>query len=228
MNSESAAGHPWPLFGLRLRTPRLELRLPTDDDLLELARVARAGVTDEGQTFFAVPWDALPSPAFERQFLMHWWSVRGGWNPRNWSLGLAVVADGRPIGIQDMVGRDFSVRRTVVTASWLGRSKQGLGYGTEMRAAVLALAFDGLGAELAESGHFPGNSASARVSEKLGYVDNGEEIWSVAGGRLVERRLRVTRDTWQRALVPVSIDGLEPCLKLFGVGDLSPEDWGAF
>ena len=30
-------GHPWPLFDLRLRTPRLELRLPTDDDLLALA-----------------------------------------------------------------------------------------------------------------------------------------------------------------------------------------------
>jgi hypothetical protein len=33
--------HPWPLFDLRLRTPCLELRLPTDDDLLELMRVAR-------------------------------------------------------------------------------------------------------------------------------------------------------------------------------------------
>ena len=47
----------------------MELRLPTDEDLLELARVARAGVMDEGQTFFAFPWHELPSPAFERQFL---------------------------------------------------------------------------------------------------------------------------------------------------------------
>ena len=35
------------LFDLRLRTPRLELRLPTDDDLLELMRVAREGVVEE-------------------------------------------------------------------------------------------------------------------------------------------------------------------------------------
>jgi hypothetical protein len=62
-------GHPWPLFDLRLRTPHLELRLPTDDDLIELAGVARTGIVDEDRTVFLVPWHKLPSPAFERQFL---------------------------------------------------------------------------------------------------------------------------------------------------------------
>ncbi len=222
------SAHPWPLFDLRLRTPSLELRLPTDEDLLELARVARAGVTDEGQAFFAVQWHQLPSPAMERQFLLHWWSIRSNWNPRNWSLGLAVVADGQLIGMQDLIGRDFGVRRSVTTASWLGQKYQGRGYGTEMRAAVLALAFDGLGARVAESGYFPGNSASARVSEKLGYVSNGEDVWSVSGRRSVEQRLRVTAETWRRELVPVAIEGLEPCLKLFGLGELSPEEWATF
>jgi hypothetical protein len=42
------SAHPWPLFDLRVRTPNLELRLPTDDDLLELARVARAGIVAAG------------------------------------------------------------------------------------------------------------------------------------------------------------------------------------
>jgi RimJ/RimL family protein N-acetyltransferase len=222
------SAHPWPLFDLRLTTPRLELRLPTDEDLLELARVARAGVMDDGQSFFAFPWHELPSPAFERQFLLHWWSLRGSWNPRNWNIGFAVVADGRPIGIQDLIARDFRVRRTVVTASWIGQRYQGQGYGTEMRAAVLALAFDGLGAEVAESGYFPGNSASARVSEKLGYTLNGEDVWEVSGGRAVEQRLRVDRETWRRDLVPVTIQGLERCLKLFGVGDIAPDEWAVF
>jgi RimJ/RimL family protein N-acetyltransferase len=219
------SGHPWPLFDLRLRTPRLELRLPTDDDLLALMRVAREGVVEEGQTFFAVAWHALPSPAFERQFLQHWWASRGSWSPANWNLGLAVVADGQPIGIQDVMARNFAVRRTVVTASWLGRAYQGRGFGTEMRAAVLSLAFDGLDAEAAESGYFSGNAASARVSAKLGYVDNGDEVWAVAGERAVERRLRVGRDTWRRDLVPVTLEGLEPCLKLFGVGELDATEW---
>jgi RimJ/RimL family protein N-acetyltransferase len=219
------SGHPWPLFDLRLRTPRLELRLPTDDDLLELVRVAREGVVEEGQTFFSVPWHRLPSPAFERQFLQHWWASRGSWSPTHWTLGLAVVAGGQPIGIQELMAREFGVRKTILTASWLGRAFQGRGYGTEMRAAVLALAFDGLRAELAESGYLSGNAASARVSAKLGYVDNGDEVWAVGRERAVERRLRVGRDTWRRDLVPVAIEGLEPCLKLFGVGDLDPTEW---
>jgi RimJ/RimL family protein N-acetyltransferase len=219
------SGHPWPLFDLRLRTPRLELRLPTEDDLLELMRVARAGVVEEGRVFFAIAWHDLPSPAFERQFLLHWWKTRGSWTPTNWVLGLAVVADGKPIGIQDVHARDFAVRREVGSGSWLGRTFQGRGYGTEMRAAILALAFDGLGAVSAESGYFPGNSASAGVSAKLGYQDNGEEVWKVSGKRVVERRLRVTRETWNRDLVPVTIEGLEPCLPLFGARELGPNDW---
>jgi hypothetical protein len=93
------SAHPWPLFDLRLRTPHLELRVPTDDDLLSLMRVARSGVVEEGRTVFMVPWHELPSPAFERQFLLHWWRSRGNWSPANWQLTLAAVADSRPIGM---------------------------------------------------------------------------------------------------------------------------------
>ena len=222
------SAHPWPLFDLRIRTPRLELRLPTDDDLMEMARVAAAGVVEEGKTVFLVPWHKLPSPALERQFLLHWWHVRGTWSPAKWQLPLAVVADGRPIGMQDLLASDFAIRRSVSTGSWLGREFHGHGHGTEMRAAVLALAFDGLGAEVAKSGYFVGNEASARVSSKLGYLPAGEEIYAVEGRRIVEKMVKVTRETWRRDLYPVTIQGLEPCLKLFGVGELSPEEWGTF
>jgi len=154
--------HPWPLFDLRLRTPDLELRLPTDEDLLELVRVARQGIVDPDQTVFLVPWHRLPSPAFERQFLLHWWRSRGSWSPARWQLPLAAVVDGRPVGMQDMMATDFAITRVVTSASWLGREFHGRGFGTQMRAAMLALAFDGLGAEVAKSGYFEGNAASAR------------------------------------------------------------------
>ncbi len=222
------AAHPWPLFELRLTTPRLELRLPTDDDLIALADVARNGVVDEGRTVFMVPWHELPSPAFERQFLLRYWSVRGNWSPAAWNLGLAVVADGRPIGLQDLMARDFGVTGVVSTASWLGRAFHGHGYGTEMRAAVLALAFDGLGARIAESGYFEGNQQSARVSEKLGYSPNGEETFAVGGKAVLEHKVRVTPETWRRDLVPVTIEGLESSLELFGVGELSSDRWVRF
>ena len=217
--------HPWPLFDLRLRTPRLELRLPTDDDLLALAKVARGGIHDATVTPFPVAWDELPSPAFERNFPTHWWVARGSWKPENWTLTLAVIAGEEAIGIQDLMAKDFSTRRSVASGSWLGQAFQGHGYGTEMRAAMLWLAFEGLGALVAESGYIAGNSASVRVSEKLGYVPNGESIVAARGEPLTERLVRVTPPTWHRDLVPVTIENLEPCLGLFGVGELARSEW---
>ncbi len=217
--------HPWPLFDLRLRTPRLELRLPTDDDLLALIPVAKAGIVEQGADVFLFLWHELPSPAMERQFLTHHWQVRGAWAPDNWALNLAVIVDGRPIGLQEVGARRFAARRTVSSGSWIGAEFQGHGYGTEMRAAILYLAFEGLGAHVAESGYIEGNTASARVSEKLGYVANGTEIVAPRGTPLVEHRVRVTRETWRRDLVPVTIEGLEPCLPLFGTVPLGENDW---
>jgi hypothetical protein len=49
-----------PLFGLRLRTPRLELRLPTDDELVELRELAHAGVHPPDEMPFAVAWTDAP------------------------------------------------------------------------------------------------------------------------------------------------------------------------
>jgi RimJ/RimL family protein N-acetyltransferase len=219
------SGHPWPLFDLRLQTPRLELRLPTDEELLGLLPIARAGIVEDDRTVFLVTWHKLTSPAFERQFLLHWWEVRGHWSPDNWSLGLAVLKDGHPIGVQELVGRDFGIRRVIQSGSWLGREFQGKGLGTEARAAILALAFEGLGAEMAESGYIEGNAASARVSEKLGYKVVGDEICAIEGKRIREIKVRVTPQSWHREVVPVTIEGLEPCLKLFGVGDLGPDEW---
>ncbi len=46
----------WPLFGLRLRSARLELRLPTDDDLLELLDVAKSGIHPPGEMPFGAAW----------------------------------------------------------------------------------------------------------------------------------------------------------------------------
>ncbi len=218
-------GHPWPLFDLRLRTPLLELRLPTDDDLIALARAARPGVHDPSETPFLVPWDELPSPAFERQLLLYQWRSRGSWRPDEWTLSLAAVFEGEPIGLQAVAARDFAKRRSVSTGSWLAAPHQRQGLGTEMRAAVLWLAFEGLGADVAESGYIEGNDASRRVSEKLGYVANGLERVIPRGEPMIEHRLWLTRETWRRDLVPVTIEGLKPCLALFGVGDLRPEEW---
>jgi hypothetical protein len=59
-----------PLFALRLRTPRVELRLPTEDELAQLARVAEQGIHPPEEMPFLVPWtDAIGSPSFTADFV---------------------------------------------------------------------------------------------------------------------------------------------------------------
>ncbi len=203
---------------LRLHTPALELRWPSQDDLDELAELAAAGVHDPAVQPFQVAWtDASPDER-ARGTLQHHWYRWGSWKPTDWTLQLVVVRDGAVVGSQSVGGRDFAVLREVRTGSWLGRGYQGQGIGTQMRAAVLHLAFEGLGARQAVSGAFDDNRASLGVSRKLGYRDDGVEWYDVRGRPVRSRRLRLTRDDWQAArTVPVRIHGLEPCLPHFGL-----------
>jgi RimJ/RimL family protein N-acetyltransferase len=216
---------PWPLFDLRLRTPRLELRSPTDEDVFGLLEVAQAGVHPANEMPFAVAWTDLASPAFERSFLQFLWGCRASWRPDAWHLPLAVVFEGRPIGIQELSATSFRILRTVDTGSWLGRAYQGQGIGTEMRAAVLALAFEGLDAEVAASGVIEGNEASRRVSEKLGYSPNGESRIAPRGTPVEHRFYRLPRTSWDPVRYPVRIEHLDACREMFGL-DAIEEDTG--
>ncbi len=213
----------WPLTGLRLRVAppagRLELRLPDAQDLAALAALAEAGVHDPDSQPFAVPWtDAEPS-ARALSTMQYHWSSWAAWTPVKWDLNLVVIRDGLVVGTQGMSATDFAALREVGTGSWIGRQYQGQGIGTAMRAAVLALAFDGLGAEFATSGAFSDNHASLAVSRKLGYADDGIDRQLVRGRPAQTRRLRIDRASWlAHKSIEVEIEGLDPCLPLFGLG----------
>jgi RimJ/RimL family protein N-acetyltransferase len=208
----------WPLPGLRLRTGRLELRLPDASDLTALAALAEAGVHDPTTQPFAVAWTDVEPAERAISTMRYHWSCWGSWQPANWTLNLVAVRDGVVVGMQGMGGADFAVVREVGTGSWLGLRYQGQGIGTQMRAAALALAFDGLGAQFATSDAFVDNKASLGVSRKLGYVDDGIERRMVRGKPRESRRLRLDKVSWQsHRSIPVTITGLEPCLPFFGV-----------
>lgn len=208
----------WPLFGLQLRTERLALRIPTDEDLLELMDLARAGIHPPGEMPFGVAWSILPSPDFEWGYLSYHWANRSGWSPTDWELGLAVSLDGVLIGMQGMHARQFASMRTVHTGSWVGRAYQGQGHGTAMRAAMLALAFDGLGALYAETEAFLDNAASNAVSRSLGYAENGLGSLAPEGTPRSTQRFLMTADAWRSRPRPlVAIEGLDACRDLFGV-----------
>ncbi len=152
-----------------------------------------------------------------RGTLQFQWRMWGQWAPDNWSLHFVTVHDGRIIGTQALDAREFATLREVGTGSWLGRAHHGRGFGTEMRAAVLDLAFTGLGAQWAVSEAFADNAASYGVSRKLGYADDGIARHVVRGEAVVGRRLRLDRAGWAAArTVEVRIEGLAPCLPMFG------------
>ena len=208
----------WPLFGLRLRTPRLELRLPSLADLDELAGLAAEGVHDPAVMPFGVPWTDVPPDQRARNLLQFHLRQLGAWSPQDWTLNLVVDSGGTIVGTQGLSGRDFALLREVHTGSWLGQRYHRQGIGTEMRAAVLHLAFAGLGAEFATSTAFSDNAASRGVSRKLGYQPDGIER-QVSRGRPAElHRLRLDRAGWQaHQHVEVEISGLDGCLPSFGV-----------
>jgi RimJ/RimL family protein N-acetyltransferase len=217
----------WPLLGLRLATSRLELRLPTDTELGDLADLVVAGLHRPGTTPFLVSWPYLPPAERARAFLQGQWRDRGSWSPGAWSLGLAVFCDGRPVGMQELSATDFGTVREVGSFSWLGLRHHGQGIGTEMRAAVLDLAFAGLGAAEATSGAFEDNGPSLRVSAKLGYEPDGIERLAADGRTTTTRRLRLSRRRWEEfRQVPVTISGLGPCLPMFGVPPISSASAG--
>jgi RimJ/RimL family protein N-acetyltransferase len=73
-----------------------------------------------------------------------------------------------PVGMQDLIGTDFAAFGTVPTFSWLQPSFRRRGLGTEMRSAILHLAFGGLDAREASSEAFTDNEVSNAVSRALG------------------------------------------------------------
>jgi RimJ/RimL family protein N-acetyltransferase len=210
----------WPLFRLRLRTGDIELRLPDDADLAQLAALTGPPIHDPSVMPFSVPWTD-ESPERRAVGTLQWhWRCRAEWSPADWRLELVAARGSQIVGTQGVHGHDFVARREVDTGSWVGREYQGQGIATAMRRAVLALAFAGLGAQSARSGAFADNVASLRVSEKLGYVGDGTEVFVRRGQRSTMVRLLLTRSQWQtncHEWPEVEIAGLEDCLAVFGL-----------
>jgi RimJ/RimL family protein N-acetyltransferase len=209
----------WPLFGLRVTTPRLELRYPTDDDIAVIAeRSAVDGIHDPEFMPFTIEWTDVESPLQQRNSLLHHWGNRASWTPQSWNCNFAVVVDGTIVGIQGAGADNFSILHSVLTGSFLFLPDQGKGIGSEMRAAILHLVFAGLGAQQALSAAWSDNAQSHGVSAKLGYERVGSRM-SVSRGAAREMiNLRLERAVWQaQARTDIVIEGLEPCLNLFGV-----------
>ncbi|WP_455833772.1 GNAT family N-acetyltransferase [Pseudarthrobacter siccitolerans] len=207
----------WPLFGLRLATPRLELRPIRDEDIPAAVEAARSGIHEAGRNPFSTPWTELPADELGPNMARWYWRCRAEFTPESWTLLLGIWHDGEFVGCQDVGAKDFAALKTVSTGSWLKQSVQGRGLGKEMRAAVVLYAFDWLGAEAAESEAALWNEASLGVSRTLGYELNG--ITRKAWGPKVEtvQHVRLTPETFKRPDWTLQVEGHETAAKFLKV-----------
>ena len=208
----------WPFFGLRIRTPRLELRYADDELLAELATVAAGGIHAPDRMPFNEPWTRAPKGELERNALKFWWGRRANLKPDDWTVPFAVIEGGRPVGAQDLFSKNFAIRRSFETGSWLGIEHHGRGIGTEMRTAILHFGFEGLGAEVAETGAFADNPESQAVTRKLGYEPNGTFMRAREGKPAEMRMFSMTRSMWEaQRRHDITIEGLDACLPMLGL-----------
>ncbi|MFF1884023.1 GNAT family N-acetyltransferase [Pseudarthrobacter sp. NPDC058196] len=207
----------WPLFDLRLATPRLELRPITDHDMPAALAAARSGIHEAGRNPFSMPWTELPDDELGPNMGRWYWRCRAESAAENWTLLLGIWHEGKFVGCQDIGAKDFASLKTVSTGSWLQQSVQGRGLGKEMRAAVVLWAFDWLGAEVAESEAAAWNAASLGVSRSLGYELNG--VTRKAWGTKVEtlQHVRLTPETFNRPEWKLKVEGHEAAAKFLKV-----------
>src|SRR5699024_4931184 len=159
-----------------------------------------------------------------RSVLVYQWRTRAAITPEHWTLELAVLHRGEPVGIQAIEAEQFPVTRTISTGSWLGQAHHGQGLGTRMRALMLHLAFTGLHAAVASTGAWVDNGPSNAVSTRLGYRRNGTSRRAREGRATEHRHYRMDREDYDtldamhaRLLGEVQLDGIDELRKFLQI-----------
>jgi RimJ/RimL family protein N-acetyltransferase/ribosomal protein S18 acetylase RimI-like enzyme len=207
---------------LRVDVEGARLQVPTDAQVEWLARCAaqRGAILPEGDEHFVKWLEGMTPEEIERDRIARVRVNRDLARRPGWTLDLAILVDGEPVGLQSVSGFDrWPTRRIVGTTSWLLRSHQGRGLGTRCRAAVLELAFAHLEAESAKSWVLDDNHASIAVSTKLGYRHASTEQLEERGRVLTEHVYQLDAGDWlnsafRRDIAPIvtGADGLAEVL----------------
>lgn len=209
--------------GLVVECDGCVLRVPTDAELVELAGAASVpgAVLAPGAEHFVTWIHGRTSSQIAADRVARGRAARTVLAGPDWTLHLAVVVDGRPVGMQMLTGsRSWPDDRVVGTASWLLREHQGYGIGSRARAAALEFVFAHLDAHAATSWVLADNHASAAVSERLGYavLDRHELVEN--GARYDELVYRIEAADWLGSAVrrryPAVVTGAALLTAAFG------------
>ncbi len=210
----------YPPLNVRVVTPRLELRGATDEMLERLAPLVAEGKA----TAEPAPWDDPSSFYTEdpelrvQQWMRGVWRGRGTLRPDAWRLYFVVMVDGEAVGSQDITGNDFDAFGTVETTSWVSSDVRQRGIGTEIRAAILHLAFEGLGAQEAHSEAGVENHGSNGISQRLGYEPNGMSWATHQDQPVLGQRWRLLRERWEAdRRDDIQLFGVQACREALGL-----------
>jgi RimJ/RimL family protein N-acetyltransferase len=206
-------GVEWPFFDLRVACGEVLLRGVADADLDPLLAVLPDDLEHDPRH------QRFLDPARDRRRILsaEIWTHRGTWTPGSWCLDLAVEVDGHVVGVQALEGEAFPTLRTVDSFSWLATDVRGRGLATAMRTAVLALAFDHLGAVAAVSSARLDNAPSLAVSRRLGYADNGVSLTDTPTGVAELQHVRLIAEAWHAAGRHADVTGFAACRPWFGL-----------
>lgn len=211
------------------RTGDLELRWIDDELLPVVADVAARGIHGPDCMPFSFPWTRGSAAEVARNVLAYQWANRPLVGPEKLTIELAVLAAGRPIGVQAASGDNWSVLRSVETGSWLGKEFQGRGIGSRMRVLMLHLLFEGLNAHEVTSAAFADNPASNAISRRVGYQLNGHATVAREGAAAIQKRYRMTAQRWREVSgirnhilsTPIELAGMEAFRRQIDRSELS-------
>ena len=213
---EERLAHAFPPLGLRVTAGPLELRSIGAEEVLTLVDVARDGVHDHETMPFSFPWTDASDADLPSHYLQWWWRTLATFSVDAWELNLCVLWEGSVVGVQGVATRDFPTLRFGETGSWLGRRFQGRGIGTAMRRAFCALLFDELGFEFVTSAAFTDNPASIRVSQTVGYRENGLDWQHPRDARGTLQRMLLLPEDLVRG-EPITVTGAEAMRRFVGI-----------
>ena len=190
---------------------------PDDEDIVELFEAARAGIHPAGRDAVRHSLDGLDPGAGRARALSSPSTGRRAASSRaeDWSLPFAVVADGphrRHPGARGRGLRRQPQRVQRLVADGVGPGPRA----SASRCAPPCCTSPSPGSARSRRRHRPGidNHASQRVSLRLGYEHEGQQLLARRGEPTPHLRYRLTREAWQRNHFDgIEIHNLEPCLR---------------
>ena len=210
----------WPLFDPRIATPALTLQYPTDEHAERLAQMAADIRRQDGLGWW---WgEAAGGSAgiadFKTRALQNLWEWRAAWRVDGWNLPLMATAGNLIVGVVEVYAAKFLVTKSVELGLWVDPALQAHGYGTEMAAVGLHVAFECLQADEALWSATFDNEGSLKVAGAVGFVANGGKRVAVETTLLDEEVLKITRSQWiARRRNDIEVRHFESCKGFFGL-----------